>query len=293
MKKPILVLTSSFPPSGQSGVQRVVKFIKYLDEFGWHCHVMAGDPAERIDTSLLNEIPETTSAYRRKKQTREDLTSLIEKRKPSFIKKVIKKLKALILVPDADILSIIFRLPLGRKIISRHNIKIIFATMPRWSIAPFGFWLKKLTGAKLVLDFRDPWAESQTNTWGPFKRKIQKAIERWVVTASDVIITNTKDLENNFRSKYPDKKIITITNGYDTPDFDGIHATFNKIMPLTITHTGEFYGQIRNPKSLLIAIGELHKEGQIDHSMLRIHFIGGGGNWWKRMNLQILLNTIN
>ncbi|HMT12896.1 MAG TPA: glycosyl transferase, partial [Ignavibacteria bacterium] len=34
MKK-VLIISYYFPPSGGPGVQRVLKFVKYLPEFGW------------------------------------------------------------------------------------------------------------------------------------------------------------------------------------------------------------------------------------------------------------------
>ena len=59
MKK-ILIITYYFPPSGGPGVQRVLKHIKYLRDFGWQPYVLTVSNGQypAIDESLIKQIPD-------------------------------------------------------------------------------------------------------------------------------------------------------------------------------------------------------------------------------------------
>ncbi len=62
----VLIITYYWPPAGGPGVQRVLKFAKYLPEFGWEPLILTvahGDyPA--VDESLCSEIPDGLPVYK-------------------------------------------------------------------------------------------------------------------------------------------------------------------------------------------------------------------------------------
>jgi hypothetical protein len=59
MKKKVLIITYYWPPSGGSGVQRWLKFVKYLPGLGWEPYVFTPEnPSFTLkDESLLKDIP--------------------------------------------------------------------------------------------------------------------------------------------------------------------------------------------------------------------------------------------
>lgn len=61
----LLVVTYYWPPSGGAGVQRILKFCKYLPQFGIDPLVLTvSNPTYPIrDESLLDEIPEELPVY--------------------------------------------------------------------------------------------------------------------------------------------------------------------------------------------------------------------------------------
>lgn len=69
MKK-ILIITYYWPPSGGAGVQRWLKFSKYLPEFGYEPIVLTVDEKQasyaQLDYSLLQEISPELSVHKTK-----------------------------------------------------------------------------------------------------------------------------------------------------------------------------------------------------------------------------------
>ena len=64
--KTVLVFVHDFPPAGGAGVQRVLKFVKYLPEFGWRSVVITATPESYtvIDGTLAGDIPADTPILR-------------------------------------------------------------------------------------------------------------------------------------------------------------------------------------------------------------------------------------
>src|SRR5512143_256797 len=62
----VLIVTYYWPPSGGSGVQRWLKFVKYLPSFGWQPYVFTPEnPSVEIrDESLLKDIPPEAEVIR-------------------------------------------------------------------------------------------------------------------------------------------------------------------------------------------------------------------------------------
>jgi hypothetical protein len=65
MKK-VLIITYYWPPSGGSGVQRWLKFVKYLPSFGWEPHVFTPENPTfgLIDPSLEADVPTEAEVIR-------------------------------------------------------------------------------------------------------------------------------------------------------------------------------------------------------------------------------------
>ncbi|MGI9174359.1 MAG: glycosyltransferase, partial [Rhodothermales bacterium] len=59
--KRVLFVTYYFPPSGGSGVQRALKFAKYLPHFGWEPTILTVRPEDAaypdLDATLSRDVP--------------------------------------------------------------------------------------------------------------------------------------------------------------------------------------------------------------------------------------------
>ncbi len=167
----------------------------------------------------------------------------------------------------------------GARLIRKNKIDVIFATGMPWTSLLVGAALKKMTGAKLIIDFRDPWA---TNPFTPEKGAIMKNIkvrcERMVVEAADCVTLNTPELTSEFRERYshlPPEKFKTLYNGYD-PEMLTIEDVVNTKAPsdkLILSHVGYLYG-LRDPSAVLEALAEAGKKDPALMSHLVFQQIG-------------------
>ena len=55
----VLVITYYWPPAGGPGVQRVLKFVKYLPHFGWEPIILTvrGGEYPALDEGLVEDVP--------------------------------------------------------------------------------------------------------------------------------------------------------------------------------------------------------------------------------------------
>ena len=60
--KRVLIITYYWPPSGGAGVQRWLKFVKYLHDFGWEpvVYTPLNPEIPYRDETLLSDIPQGT-----------------------------------------------------------------------------------------------------------------------------------------------------------------------------------------------------------------------------------------
>jgi glycosyltransferase involved in cell wall biosynthesis len=170
----------------------------------------------------------------------------------------------------------------GLYILLTREIDVIYSSSPPPTALWIGYYLKKITGKSFVVDFRDPWTmQYPKEMFGERKIKISLKLEAKIVKKADKIIVNTEQSKEKFCEKYGseiEKKIITITNGYDPADFITVSdKKFKTEGKFLISHTGEFFenGQ-RVPDTFLKAVSELIHKGKISEDSIEIAFVGGG-----------------
>ena len=234
MKK-VLILAYYYPPVGMGGVQRAVKFVKYLSEFGWKPIVITVKGVEyySYDESLLKDISSI------KIVRTESLDPLrmafifkrIFRRKKNIVNKIYKsgKLKRLydtvnrwIFIPDSKMLWIPFAVLKSLKIIKKENISIVFTTSPPNSSHIAGFFLKKITKVKWVADFRDYWFnDGMINYPAPLHKFANDFIRRKIIKNADHIVGVSQGIVNELKisCKRNDSDYSVIMNGFDEEDF--------------------------------------------------------------------------
>ncbi len=270
MKK-VLIIANQFPPMGGSGVQRSVKFVKHLRSFGWEPVVLtrsAGNMPVK-DETLLKDIPEGIKIYRTKPYEAPELKGVF--RIPG---KVLGKLT----IPD----SAYFWYKASRKkaleIIKEEGIDCVYTTSAPYSDHLLGLYIKKKTGLKWVVDFRDEWTNNPYTLdapYNPVRTKIEKNMEHSVVTTADRLIANSPVMRANFikNNGISGDNFFVIPNGYDKDDFQGLNLTPPKNSIFTLVYTGALYGR-RKPDIFFAALSELIAEGKIDKNKIKVQLIG-------------------
>jgi glycosyltransferase involved in cell wall biosynthesis len=237
--KKVLIITYYWPPSGGAGVQRWLKFVKYLPSFSIDPIVLTVDPRyanyPQRDPSLEKEVPDGIRVYHTRSFEPLGLFTKIfdgykvpyggfsnVNRKSPF-QTLMRFIRGNFFIPDARVGWNRYAVKKAREIIREHQIDTIITTGPPHSTHLVGLDLKRSLQVKWIADFRDPWTDiyyySDLLHSRPVKL-IDRKKERRVLETANKIITVNNSIRDLFigKIKSPDK-ITVITNGFDEDDF--------------------------------------------------------------------------
>ncbi|MEK6565582.1 MAG: glycosyltransferase [Bacteroidota bacterium] len=296
MKK-VLIISYYFPPSGGPGVQRVLKFAKFLPEFGWQPVVLTvegGDYPAR-DESLLDEIPQHAIVYRTKifepyhlyrKLTGKPPHAAVDVenipgagKKKSPAESFAEFIRSTFFIPDARIGWYPFAVPEALKIIRQEKIQVLYSSSPPYTTSIIAREVHRRTGLPWIAGFRDPWTDflSTPERWS-VPQSIDRHLERSVFREATLVEAAWNGILKDITKKCPDidqKKLIHIPNGFDPEDYPKADALNKK--KFTVAYTGSMYGK-RNPQTFLRAVEELVREKKIDLKKITLKFIGRFGS---------------
>src|SRR5690606_13755203 len=171
--KKVLIITYYWPPAGGSGVQRVLKFAKYLPEFGWEPVILTVENGEypALDSSFEDDIPKGMKVYKTKAlepfhvykaltgQSRDSKidTNILKSESENLREKISKWIRLNIFIPDARIGWMAYAVRQGMEIIENENISLIISTSPPQSLQLSAMRIARKSKKPWVADFRDPW----------------------------------------------------------------------------------------------------------------------------------------
>ena len=289
MKK-VLIISYYWPPSGGAGVQRWLKFAKYLPEFGWQPVILTVDPEfasyPQRDESLLAEVDSNCLVFTTKSFELYSLYKLISGKKEvpyggfaneskeGIFQKVSKFLRGNFLLPDPRKGWNKYAYKKASELIREFNIETVVTTSPPHSTQLIGLKLKRNFPIRWIADLRDPWTDiyyynqfmhTATARW------IDLSYERKVVENTDLLITVSEDVKRIFaeKSELPiAAKTAVIPNGFDQDDFiiSNLPTETKKI----ITYTGTI-SEAYDVDSFLEALFLLPDDSK---SKLLIRFVG-------------------
>ena len=216
--KTVLVFVHDFPPAGGAGVQRVLKFVKYLPDFGWRSVVITATPESYtvIDGTLAGDIPADTPILRVPSFDPNRLRPRFER---LWLGKALSLFNAALFLPDAALTWAFRARPVVQSAIQEYQPAVIFSSALPASVHMLGLWTHRTTGLPWVADFRDPWSESQLLPYLPGYRDINRQMESQVLAATNRITTVSPPLTEMFgRLAHDGSKVMLIENGYDETD---------------------------------------------------------------------------
>lgn len=271
--KKVLIITYYWPPAGGPGVQRWLKFVKYLPEFGFEpvVYIPTNPAYPVIDENLLSEVaPETTVISRRifepygfaslftGKKTKQISSGIIPSdRNQSVAEKLALWIRGNVFVPDARVFWVVPSVVYLKKYIREHNIDTIITTGPPHSLHLIGMRLKQRLNIKWIADFRDPWTTigyQKDLKLTEFSMERHRHLEFKVLNAANRIIVTSKTTKSDFIDLTM-QPIDVITNGYDTENVppQTLDAKFS------IAHIGSLLSE-RNPIFLWQALSDIIRE---------------------------------
>ena len=287
--KRVLVIAYYWPPSGGSGVQRWVKFCKYLPQEGWQPVVFAPENADypSLDPSLDADLPkdlevlrgriwEPYAAYRKLLGGKNASTQVTEisSGKKTWKQRLSLWIRANLFVPDPRVGWVKPSVKTLKAYLTEHPVDVIVTTGPPHSVHLIGLHLHKALGTPWIPDFRDPWSRMYYLKYLPMTEKTWNKLRRQEQTVLDscsTVLACTPLVQEEFQAQ-THTPVACITNGFDEADFA------ERLLPrwdghFNITHTGLFAAD-GNPLALWKVLGILAASEPGFREDLRIRLVG-------------------
>lgn len=288
----VLVVAYYFPPMGLSGVQRTLKFVKYMKKYSWEPTVITTDKVAYFahDSSLLKELEET--GVRIIRTGANDPNSLLSKlgtvKLPGeFFRKLLNRVSQTIFIPDNKISWSKKAFKTASELLLKEHFDVLFVTVPPFSSFKMAAELKNKFKIPLFVDYRDLWYDSYLSFYPtPFHKYLNKSMEyKALRTADKVIVTNRKikELLIKVYKFLTFEDLVIIPHGYDAADFALVKRRESSNRKMILTYSGIFY-EHNTPKHFFTAFSRLKNENPHIAGDIELHFVGHLG----KSNLKII-----
>ena len=289
--KKVLIIAYYWPPSGGGGVQRWVKFAKYLKQFGWEPIVYAPENADYpvIDESMGTDLPADLKVIRRKiwepyaiygklsgsKDNKAHAGLISDGKKRSWLGERMLWIRGNWFIPDARKFWIKPSIRFLTKYLKEYPVDAIISTGPPHSMHVIARGVKRKTGVKWVADFRDPWVHMDNNIedlkYSARTLKKHEDLEMSTLKEADRVVTVSYTIVEDYE-ELSGRNVDLITNGFDYSDFN-IDLKSIKKDKFIIGHYGTL-GKYRNPKVLFQVLSDLCSENEAFAQKLVIQLAG-------------------
>ncbi|MGD1319803.1 glycosyl transferase family 1 [Chryseobacterium sp. 2R14A] len=290
-QKKILIITYYWPPAGGPGVQRWLKFAKYLPEFGWKPIIYTPENPSYplLDDSLMKDVPKDLEIVRTKiwepYQLAEKLNKSNKKFKAgqfdvgknqSWKSKLSIWVRGNFFIPDARVFWVKPSTKFLEKYLKENKIETIVTSGPPHSMHLIGLNLKKtMSNLKWIADFRDPWTEISYYKHLKLTNRSDKKhrfLESEVFKNADITLATSYTDAENFRKN--GANAFCITNGFDESDSNSQPLKFSNSQPkFTLSYIGVLE-QLRNPENLWKALDNLVKTHSDFAENFSLKFVG-------------------
>ena len=293
--KRVLIITYYWPPSGGSGVQRWVKFAKYLPSEGWQPVIYTPDNPEytAYDDTLAADIPSQAEVIRRpirepyavykrlmgRRAGREEVTP-ISSGKKTWKQRLSLWVRGNLFVPDPRVGWVRPSFRFLKKYLREHPVDVVVTTGPPHSLHLIGLRLHQALGLPWIPDFRDPWSKMYYLKHLGMTRRTTRRIEKMeqaVLDGASTVLAVTPLVQQDLAARTA-TPVAMITNGFDDADFPpltdpfvadtpqddkGVASADPSVTPreakesfFTLSHTGLFAAD-GNPLVLWKVLGEM------------------------------------
>ena len=288
MNKRLLIITYYWPPYAGGGVQRWLKFAKYLPEYNWTPIIYTPEnPSYSLqDQSLLEDVSEKLEVIKRPIWEPYDLANIFKNKnskeslntgqtnKSSKSKKVLNWIRGNFFIPDPRKFWVKPSIAFLGKYLEANPVDAVITTGPPHSMHLIGLGLKKKFDTNWIVDIRDPWSsfdllEEYQVSSGNLKK--YQDLESEVLKNCDRVIATSPSMPTKLQS-FNQNKFFPITNGFDTSDFKDFKDT-SAADNLVLYHAGLMSG-LRNPTNFWKALNQLLLEKLISKDKFTLNLVG-------------------
>jgi glycosyltransferase involved in cell wall biosynthesis len=285
--KKVLVITYYWPPAGGPGVQRWLKFVKYLPDFRIEPIVYCPenpnypitDPSlsEDINSDLtvlktpISEPYKWAQLFSKSKTANLSKGLISNTKKQSVLEKLLLFVRGNFFIPDARVSWVRPSVSFLSDYITAHQIDTIITTGPPHSLHLIGLQLKQKHALKWVADFRDPWSQigyHKKLKLSSFAQKKHKKLEAAVLQTADQLVVTSLKTKTLFL-ELTTTPVLVLTNGFD------FEVTTDSTLDskFTLSHIGSLH-EGRNPSVLWRVLSELIAESEAFATAFQLNLIG-------------------
>ena len=263
----ILIITYYWPPSGGPGVQRVLKFCKYLNETDWKPIILT---VENGDFPVFDQTLEKDvvgyEIYKSKSYSLHKIFNFFNKnsttptfqlssaKQDGFLIKLFRWIRLNMVIPDGRVGWYFDSINIGKKIFRENKIDAIFSSAPPYTTHLIAKNLAMLKNLPWIADFRDPWTDRfynyENKRWW-ITRKLDKVLENSVINSAQKCVTVSKEISRSFKGDFK-----VIHNGYDEEDFLNVYPNKEE-ENVVIRYLGTMT-KSQNPKNFFDVISKLN-----------------------------------
>ncbi len=288
--KNVLIITYYWPPAGGPGVQRIVKLVKYLPEYGWRPTIFTVRDGEypEIDHSLIKDIPESTEVIKTAalepfafykqftgKKTSQKLPAGYLGGSSGIKEKVARFIRMNLFIPDARVGWLPFARKKLHSLKDSHEFDLILSSSPPQTTQLVGMQAKKILKIPWITDFRDPWTDIyyyQKSERSALSKKMDRWLEKRVLLKSDCVISVSSEIIELLKSKLPrNLQTMVLPNGFDPEDFESIRQ--KPCEKFIISYIGKL-SENQPVTNFIQAVKDAMSKNKIFRKYLEIVFIG-------------------
>lgn len=292
MKK-ILFITYYWPPSGGAGVQRGLKFVKYLPQFGVRPIVLSVDPESAsyptVDPSLDADVPTGVRVIRTGSfEPLRVLAAMGGKnavphagfagtQEQGIVQRAMRWVRGNWMIPDARRGWVKHAVRAAAEVIGTEGIDTILISSPPHSSQLIGLELKKrFPHLRWIADLRDPWTDIYFTGELMKGRRAQRLDAGWeerVMKTADAIVVVGPGMKRSFAERHGEdvgKKIAVIPNGYDAADLAAVQGVVPVPDRFRITYVGTMAGSYA-PRTLFEAVASCAASSKLP---IELRFVG-------------------
>ena len=267
MVKRVLMIAFHFPPQrGSSGIQRTLKFCRYLPASGWQPTVLTAHPRAYADTASdqLGDIPDNVEVHR--------AFALDTARHLSFK----RRYASIMALPDRWVSWCCGALPTGLRLIRTLRPAVLWSTYPIASAHLIALALHRLTGIPWVADMRDPMTGPDYPA-DALTRRVYHWIETKTVMHCARLVCTTPGAIRSYQRRFPalpPERFCLIENGYDEENFTDAVAhnvpVRSTAKQFVLLHSGIIYPSERDPVPFFRALACLLEQKRISSATLQV-----------------------
>lgn len=288
IRRRVLVLAYYFPPMGLSGVQRTLKFVKYLPDYGFSPTVLTCEPRGYFayDSELLREVEDAGIEVVRARSW--DPTIVFGSKRVVTLpdethRRWLASASQLFFVPDNKVGWIGPAARRARRLMEQASFDVIFSTAPPYSAHLLGRRISRRSRLPLVLDFRDDWLGNPRHVYPTtVHRSLSKLFERRALSSSSRVVVINEEMRQNLTSRNADllgpEDVVVIPQGFDPKDFPPAQAAAKddhggQSKMFTLLYSGIFY-DAQTPEYFLRALADLFIRRSDLRNSIRAVFVG-------------------